>query len=107
MTSNHAMLEAFSILTGIPNPPRVSPAYAAKRLAESYERLLTPISLSWEETHSMLAEAHGRGIRGGAVYDYLHLVCARKAGASVILTLNVRDFFAFAREGDPRIERPA
>lgn len=55
----------------------------------------------------MLAEAQGRGIRGGAIYDYQHLVCARKSGAAVLLTLNTKDFLAFARPGDPEIQSPA
>lgn len=106
-TSTHAMLEAFSVLTGNPTPPRVSPAYAAKILSASFERKLKSVSLTWSECHAMLAEAHGRGIRGGAIYDYQHLACARKAGAVTLLTLNTKDFLALARPGDPEIRSPA
>lgn len=106
-TSAHAMLEAFSTLTGNPAPLRLSPAYAARRLAESFEKRLKPVSLTWPETHAMLAETQARGIRGGAIYDYQHLACARKAGAGTLLTLNTKDFLAFAREGDPAIRSPA
>ena len=45
-------------------------------------------------------------VRGGAVYDYLHLVAARKAGVERIVTLDLRHFRALARAGDPRIEGP-
>jgi predicted nucleic acid-binding protein len=107
ITSSHAMLEAFSVLTGDPTPPRVSPAYAAKRLSESFEKKLKSVSLTWSECHAMLAEAQRRGIRGGAIYDYQHLVCARKAGAAMLLTLNTKDFLALARPGDPEIQSPA
>ena len=55
----------------------------------------------------MLAEAHDRGIRGGAIYDYQHLVCARKSGAATLLTLTTKDFLALARPGDPEIQSPA
>lgn len=106
VTSTHAMLEAFAVLTGNPTPPRVSPGYAASRLADSFEKRLKPVSLTWAESHSMLAEAQGRGIRGGAIYDYQHLVCARKAGADTLLTLNTSDFISFARPGDPAIKFP-
>ena len=53
-----------------------------------------------------LAECQSRGIRGGAVHDWLHLAAARKAGAKVLYTLDPRDLQALARAGDPRIETP-
>jgi len=53
-----------------------------------------------------IREAEGVGARGGALYDFLHLVAARKAGASQLYTLNHRHFAALARSGDPRIETP-
>ncbi|MCX6880214.1 MAG: hypothetical protein NTW21_41385 [Verrucomicrobia bacterium] len=52
------------------------------------------------------AEAPDRGVRGGAIYDYLHLVAARKGGATRLYTLNVTDFQAFQRPGDPEIVHP-
>ena len=107
VTSSHAMLEAFAILTGGQSHPRLTPSLAAKVLAGSCEQRFKPVALTWKEIHAMLAETQARGIRGGAIYDYQHLVCARKAGASSLLTLNVRDFLSFAREGDPKIERPS
>jgi hypothetical protein len=53
-----------------------------------------------------LAECEGRGVRGGAVYDFLHLAAARKAGAERLLTLDVSHFQAISRPGNPRIEAP-
>lgn len=47
-----------------------------------------------------------RGVRGGAVYDWLHLAAARKAGATRLITLDARDFQAISRPGDPAIETP-
>jgi hypothetical protein len=35
-----------------------------------------------------------------------HLAAARKAGAEVLVTLDLRDFQSLARPGDPRIEMP-
>ena len=51
-------------------------------------------------------EAHHRGVRGGANYDWLHLAAARKARAEVLFILNLRDFQALARPGDPLIRIP-
>ena len=36
----------------------------------------------------------------------VHLVAARKCGAEVLLTLDLRDFQALVRKGDPRVEAP-
>ena len=64
------------------------------------------VSLSGKDVVAALAGAEARGVRGGAVYDLLHLVAARKVGAARLLTLDVRDFQALVRPGDPRIESP-
>ena len=61
-------------------------------------------ALSGKEVMSALLECESRGVRGGAVYDWLHLVAAKKAGAEALVTLDARDFQALARPGDPRIE---
>ncbi|MCC7460844.1 MAG: hypothetical protein IT480_00125 [Gammaproteobacteria bacterium] len=45
-------------------------------------------------------------LRGGAVYDLLHLIAARKAGVEALVTLDRRDFQAFSQADDPRIESP-
>jgi predicted nucleic acid-binding protein len=105
-TSSHAMLETFSILTGGRASARYSPAFAAMLIENNFEKHLEPVALSWSETHAILGEAQARGIRGGAIYDYLHLACARKAGVTAVLTMNVKDFTAFTKKGDPKIESP-
>lgn len=53
-----------------------------------------------------MREAESRGVRGGAIFDYLHLAAARHAGAQRFYTLNVSNFRAFYREGDPEIVHP-
>jgi hypothetical protein len=54
-----------------------------------------------------IAGASARGVRGGAIYDALHLRAARKSSAEVLFTLNPRHFLPLARAGDPRIASPA
>ena len=51
-------------------------------------------------------QAQGRGVRGGGIYDYLHLVAARKAKARRMYTLNLSNFRAWHRTGDPEIVHP-
>jgi hypothetical protein len=53
-----------------------------------------------------MRETEARGVRGGAVFDYLHLAAARKAKAARFYTLNVSHFRSFHRPGDPEIVHP-
>lgn len=105
MIHSHALTETFSILTGGKLGVRIA-ASAAAAILESLASRLTVISLSHEELLAAYGESSQRGARGGAIYDYLHLVAARKGGASKLHTLNVSDFLAFHRPGDPSIVRP-
>jgi len=63
-------------------------------------------TLSGSDMTATLAECESRGVRGDAIYDWLHLAAARKAGAEVFCTLDPRDFQALWRPADPRIEIP-
>jgi predicted nucleic acid-binding protein len=102
----HALAEAFSILTGGQGARRLDAAVAARLLEESVMPFVHTVSLSGKDIMAALQDGRARGVRGGAVYDYLHLVAARKAGVQRLITLDQRHFQALAREGDPRIEAP-
>ena len=102
----HALAETFSILTGGRQGRRLRPAAAARLIQESVLPYVQLVSLSGKQVMAALATAQARGARGGAVYDLLHLMAARKVAASRLLTLDVRDFQALAQPGDPRIESP-
>lgn len=104
---SHALLETFSNVTGGRLPIRITPAAASRQISEALLPLLMPVDLSTPELMAALGEAQSAGVRGGAIYDYLHLVAARKAGAKVLYTLDVGDFRALARKGDPQIISPA
>ena len=105
MIHDHALTETFSILTGGKLGIRVA-ASAATAILESLAARFTVISPPAEDLLAAYAECSQRGIRGGAIYDYLHLAAARTGGASKLYTLNIADFLAFHRVGDPAIERP-
>ncbi|MBE0549825.1 MAG: PIN domain-containing protein [Rubrivivax sp.] len=102
----HALAETFSILTGGRQGRRLGAALAVRLLEDSVLPYVQTVSPSGRDTMSALAECESRGVRGGAVYDWLHLAAARKAGAEALVTLDVRDFQSLARAGDPRIEMP-
>lgn len=102
---HHSLLETFSTLTGGRLGFRAPADDVAVRLHEIVSDL-TVIHLETDEIIAALANAKMHGVRGGAVYDYMHLVAARKADADVLYTLNVSDFEALHQPGDPKILRP-
>jgi predicted nucleic acid-binding protein len=97
-------VESFSILTGGRRGRRLKPAVAARLLEDSVMPYVQPVALDAGATMAALAACEQRGVRGSAVYDWLHLAAARAAGADVFYTLNLRDFQALALPGDPRVE---
>jgi predicted nucleic acid-binding protein len=102
----HALAETFSILTGGRHGRRLGAAIAARLIEQSILPYVQTQTLTGREIVAALAECELRGVRGGAVYDWLHLAAARKAGAESLITLDLRDFQSLARPGDPRIEMP-
>ena len=103
---SHTLSETFSTLTGGRLGIRISPSVAASILREKIAPRLTITSLAESELLDAYEHAEARGVRGGAVYDYLHLAAAKNAGASLIYTLNVADFRAIHRSGDPQVVHP-
>jgi predicted nucleic acid-binding protein len=102
----HALAETFAVLTGGRLAQRLRPALAAQVIAESVLPFVSLVHLTGKETMAAIADADRRGARGGALYDLLHLWAARKAGVQAIVTLDVRDFEALSRPGDPAVRLP-
>ncbi len=103
---SHGVSECFSTLTGGRKSFQLRPSLAIDLMEEDYLKGLGVITLTPTEMLRALREAESRGVRGGAVFDYLHLVAARKAKAARFHTLNVSHFRAFHRPGDPEIVHP-
>ena len=103
---SHGIAETFSTLTGGKRAFRLDANTASQFLEEHFIPRLTITSLTPAEMLRAMREAQRRGVRGGGVFDYLHLVAARKAKASRIYTLNLSNFRALHRPGDPEIVHP-
>jgi len=103
----HALAETFSILTGGRQGRRLKPGLAARLIEKSVLPFVQLRTLSGPDLMAALHECEARGVRGGAVYDWLHLAAARKAGAEVLYTLDTRDFQALVQPGDPVIAAPS
>jgi predicted nucleic acid-binding protein len=102
----HAFAETFSTLTGGRLGFRVPASDAAKLLRQQIAPKLSNVLLDESDLLTAFEEAEIRGVRGGAIYDHLHLIAARKAGAKRFYTLNLSDFLSFHRPGDPEILSP-
>lgn len=102
----HGLAEFFSTLTGGRKAFRLSPDQTAEILEADYLPLLQITTLTPGETLRSLRECQSRGVQGGEIFDYLHLVAARKGKALRFFTLNGSDFRAFQRDGDPEILSP-
>jgi len=102
----HALLETFSTLTGGKLGMKVDADVAAQLLIQTVIPRIGLVELSAEELLGALRVARKHGVRGGAVYDYVHLVAARKAEATKLYTVNLTDFQALQRTGDPAIQLP-
>jgi predicted nucleic acid-binding protein len=104
-TWTHALAEVFSTLTGGRLGARASPAVASQLIAAMVPRLRL-IELSASEVTQAIARADGAGVRGGAMYDYLHVIAARKADAAELHSINARHFEAIARSDGMRVVVP-
>ncbi len=102
----HALAEAFSTLTGGRLAVRLSATDAASILRQHVAPRLVVIALDASDLLTAFDESTQRGIRGGAIYDFLHLAAARKAGAAAIYTLDTDDFLGFRLLGDPEVRHP-
>lgn len=103
---SHGITETFSTLTGGKKNFRISAAVTAELLEEHFVPRLSVTSLTPTEMLRAMRDAESRGVRGGGIFDYLHLVAARKAKAARFYTLNISIFRAFHRAGDPEIVHP-
>ena len=102
----HALNETFATLTGGSLGFRVDADLAARLIREKIVGCASIVVLDAEEVTDALNKARALGVRGGAVYDHMHLVAARKGMADILCTLNLSDFQHLQREGDPEIRRP-
>ena len=103
---SHALVECFSVLTGGRLPVQLSAADAVRVLEANVTGRMDVVALEPTEIMQVLEGCQSAGVRGSGVYDCLHLAAARKAGAEVIYTLNVRHFRAFAPDLAGRIREP-
>jgi predicted nucleic acid-binding protein len=78
----HAGLEAYSVLTRLPDPNRANPATVRAFLARAFPN--DWLVLPGAEMSGLIAEFAECGVAGGATYDGLIAATARAAGATLV-----------------------
>lgn len=63
---SHVLLEAFSVLTRLPAPHRISPAEASETIEDFG---LQVIGFPTADMRTFIARLGAKGVRGGAIYD--------------------------------------
>lgn len=94
----HAALEAYSVLTRLPDPFRAEPAIVAEFLRRTFSG--SRLILGRAEHETLPARLASLGIAGGAVYDALIAFTAHAAGAELV-TLDRRALGIYQRCGAP------
>jgi predicted nucleic acid-binding protein len=92
----HTLVEAYSVLTRLPAPHRVSPEAALDLLRRNFHTGTQVLALTSQEVWSFLDGAPGSGVLGGRAYDALIVASLRKVHGTVLMTLNPRHFEQFA-----------
>ena len=92
------LVEAYSVMTRLPAPHRISSGDAAALLGDTF-RGVPVIALEPKEIWTLIAWLDERNVTGGRAYDGHILACAKKAQAARLLTLNAKDFLAFDSAG--------
>lgn len=87
----HALVETYALITRMPAPHRATPAEAVKALRDTFGvARLAPLSA--RSAWAVLDGLAGASFGGGLAYDAIILKSAEDAGATVLLTWNLRDY---------------
>ena len=95
-----ALVEAYSVLTRLPPPHRLSPEDSMMLLEANFIKGVRMIALQAGDYQDLLRQAPKNGIAGGQTYDAVIAMCAIKTKASALLTFNPSDFLFAAKQID-------
>jgi predicted nucleic acid-binding protein len=95
----HVLLECFAVLTRLPAPYRIPPRQAKRLLAANFSERVDVCGVLEGDLWTALDRAAERQAGGGKIYDTVIAQATARAGASVLLTWNVKDFLAVAPHG--------
>lgn len=99
----HSLAECFHVLTG---RKKIGAVLAAELIKTNIAERFSIVTLSKEDYLKTLTTAHANGVRGGAIFDALILMAARKVKADRIFTLCPADFRVFAPDLADKVQTP-
>lgn len=94
-----ALIEAYSVLTRLPPPYRLSPAEAHHLLQTNFVSEGTVVALDERAYLDLLRRAARDGIAGGRTYDAVIAACAVRANVQAFLTFNEQHFSGLTPPG--------
>ncbi len=92
----HAILECYSVLTRLPVPYRLLPDVARQTIQETFARTALVVGVKAGGVWDRIENLSRMGLGGGLAYDALIAWCAADAGATILLTWNLKHFKAIA-----------
>ncbi|MDP2303323.1 MAG: PIN domain-containing protein [Ignavibacteria bacterium] len=90
--SSHTILEIYSVLTGAPFKPKITPIIAKQLIENNVKNIAKTIYLTDEDAFKIVDKMFDSNFSGGIIYDAIVVECALKAKVDEILTLNSKDF---------------
>ena len=88
----HSLVEAYSVLSRLPPPERVSPANALAAIQQTLLERAEIVALETDAYFPFLRQAAQSGVAGGRIYDAVIAACAVRAKVDTVVTFNRRDF---------------
>jgi predicted nucleic acid-binding protein len=98
ITSNHSLVEYYSVMTRLPIPLKIEPSLVYNLITENITPHVNVFGLTDKENLIFLKQASILQIQGWNIYDYYHFHVAQKRKADAILTWNTKDFLKFGEE---------
>ncbi len=106
IVSAHGLAETYAVLTTLPVSPRIGPETAHKLVVDNILARFEVVALTAREYGRLVSGLANLGVMGGAVYDAIHVACARKANVERLYTFNVSQFRRLAADLVGRIAAP-
>jgi predicted nucleic acid-binding protein len=92
VVAGHSIAEAYSVLTRLPAPYRLSADEAGRLVSANFVDRAEIAVLTADGYRDLLREALARNAVGGQLYDLIIALCAQTAEAQTLLTFNERHF---------------
>ncbi|HYN02357.1 MAG TPA: PIN domain-containing protein [Vicinamibacteria bacterium] len=99
LTAWHCCLEFYAVATRLPEEYRLSPADAGRLLEEELLGRFRVVELPVGARLELVREVVRERVAGGRLYDAHIAETARRAGARLVVTDNVRHFSALRAHG--------